>query len=721
MQILTEPSSGAVAVRSLPDLQAESILRSILHSIDHGVLLTDLEHRSLACNRRFGEIFGVDPEEAVRLGVEELRDRVAPRIVNSVEWRHGLETIYADPRARYEDEIVLRCPGEMYLRRVAAPVLDVEGRVFGRLWTFTDVSEARRRRRNHELLRTIGGLTDPDPATVLGRICQAVSNHYGGGTVAKVTILEGCFLRFHVVAGDLGPAKDLEGIDMRDTYCGFTLGDDATLLVQDALADARYARLLPATVGYCRYLGVPIRDETGRALGTFCIVDTRTDQPLGPSDVELIEMVSIRINAELTRERYIAERMAEKDRTLETKRREIEETSGVLDTMNEAFALLFEAKDTVGLLKGLAELLRNVLGYGACAVYLRRADHPRYQVAAGPSGDAPVRAFEADLAAYPRLLSCVTGGTDLDTNFIDASGDEIGRLLGMPWAAVSCLPKGEWGEALVVLGRGAAPPERSARHVVQLAAVMDGVRLVLAAHALNEGIAQANRARTEALEKALRSEKLAIAGTLAASTAHDIRNIVASLSMLTAETSDPAASLHAVREQLDRFSVLAHRLLSYARPGQVERCPIDLVELLDRALNLTSGQMRVSRVEACLRHEALPPMWGDAHQLQHLFVNLVLNAVQAMERRGGHLTLEARVEGDAIVVKVLDDGPGVPQVVQDRLFQPFASSRPSGFGLGLYSARRIVQAHGGTIFLSSNEPHGTVATVTLPCGAEVSE
>ena len=185
------------------------------------------------------------------------------------------------------------------------------------------------------------------------------------------------------------------------------------------------------------------------------------------------------------------------------------------------------------------------------------------------------------------------------------------------------------------------------------------MRLVLAAHALNDGIVQANRALTDAQDKALRSEKLAVVGTLAASTAHDIRNITASLSLLAADATDPSASLTAVREQLDRFNVLAHRLLSYARPGQTQSHPLDVAEMLERVLSLTAGQMRVSRVEAILDYEPdLPAVLGDGHQLQHLFVNLVLNAVQAMERTGGHLRLEARALGNVLrsVSSTMDRG-----------------------------------------------------------------
>ena len=97
------------------------------------------------------------------------------------------------------------------------------------------------------------------------------------------------------------------------TYCGYTLEDDRPLLVQDARLSTRFAGLLPASVGYCRYMGVPVRDESGRAIGTVCIIDQQMDRPLVDADVELMELVAMRANAELARERYLAERMAEKE------------------------------------------------------------------------------------------------------------------------------------------------------------------------------------------------------------------------------------------------------------------------------------------------------------------------------------------------------------------------------------------------------------------------
>ena len=689
-------------------------MRSILQSIDDGVLLTDLDHVSLACNRRFGEIFGVDPDAALLMDVETLRARVEPLIADVPGWRESLRAVYAAPERRFEDEIVLLRGGETILKRVATPVYDAAGELFGRLWTFSDVTEGRQRRRNADLLRTISNLVNPDPAANLKAICEALTSHFGAAS--QINIAEGDFLRFHVNAGDLGPAQHLPGIPKMQTYCGYTLEDDRALMVQDAMRNPRFSGLLPASVGFCRYLGVPVRNEAGRAIGTVCITDQKMDEPLTDADVELMELVAMRANAELARERYLAERMAEKDRQFARGQLELEETRLVLGTMNDAFALLFEVRETTELLRQQVTLLRDVLGYSASAVFLRRPGEPRYHVASFGRDESEPTISEADLLAYPSLNDCAPDDGASEIRFIETAGKPIARLLRLPWAAISCLPAGEWGEAIVVLGRETTPPMASARHAVQLSAVVDGVRLVLAAHALNAGIVEAHRETADAQEKALRSEKLAVVGTLAASTAHDIRNITASLAMLAADEGDPAASMGAVREQLDRFNVLAHRLLSYARPGKTKSHPVDLPELFERVLDLTAGQRRVSRVEARVACDFdLPKPLGDQHQLEHLLVNVVLNAVQAMERTGGSLLLECRRHPERVELRVTDDGPGVPASVADRLFQPFASSRAQGFGLGLFSAKRIAEAHGGTIKIVPNPSGGTVVSIELPC------
>jgi signal transduction histidine kinase len=226
-------------------------------------------------------------------------------------------------------------------------------------------------------------------------------------------------------------------------------------------------------------------------------------------------------------------------------------------------------------------------------------------------------------------------------------------------------------------------------------------------------------ATTQSLEATQRqlvqSEKLAVTGTLSASVAHDIRNILAAVALdLELGADDPAATLANVRSHLDRFSLLAQRLLSYARPRMTAHASVDLALLLDRVLSLLEGHARIHDVRATLEVRGqVPEVLGEPGQLELLFVNLILNAVQAMPQ-GGKVTVTLSAERARVTVSVKDTGTGVPPAVAERLFEPFSSTRPEGFGLGLFSCRRIAEDHGGSIALRTSSARGSTFTVTLP-------
>ena len=221
------------------------------------------------------------------------------------------------------------------------------------------------------------------------------------------------------------------------------------------------------------------------------------------------------------------------------------------------------------------------------------------------------------------------------------------------------------------------------------------------------------------------SEKLSAVGLLAASVAHDIRNILTPLTieMQLADQNDPAQrgeSLQAMRAQVDRLSLMTQRLLSLARPQNAVQEPIDLVALTRHVAVLLLPQAKLDGVHMHLRApRCLPAVLGDAVQLEQVLVNLVLNGVQAMQSHGGTLFLNlscracpAGVPG--VQIRVRDTGPGIPAAQRRRIFDPFWTTKPDGTGLGLFSCRRIVQAHAGSVRIRSGKS-GTQAIVWLPC------
>ena len=217
------------------------------------------------------------------------------------------------------------------------------------------------------------------------------------------------------------------------------------------------------------------------------------------------------------------------------------------------------------------------------------------------------------------------------------------------------------------------------------------------------------------------SEKLSAVGLLAASVAHDIRNILTPLTIEltladTADTESRSQGLDAARAQVDRLSLLTQRLLALSKPVSEQFVPVDLHALIQRIVALLAPQAALEAVVPSVRcARRLPCVFGDPVQLEQVLVNLALNGVQAMRATdGGTLAITACRRGAGVGLRVSDTGPGMDRNVRRRLFDPFFSTKPDGAGLGLFSCRRIVEAHRGTLAVRSAPGRGTQVHVWLP-------
>lgn len=253
-------------------------------------------------------------------------------------------------------------------------------------------------------------------------------------------------------------------------------------------------------------------------------------------------------------------------------------------------------------------------------------------------------------------------------------------------------------------------------------------RLAAALRAAHGRLDKAENALNQTQQQLFDSEKLSAVGLLAASVAHDIRNILTPLTIELAladqdEPQERARSLQAMRAQVDRLGLLTQRLLALSRPTPDQRAPTDLAALVERIATLLASQAAAEAVALtarCPRH--LPPVIADAVQLEQVLVNLALNAIQAMrETGGGTLEITLRRSAGGVTLRVADSGPGVTPALRRRLFDPFVTTRPGGAGLGLFSCRRIVEAHCGRITVRSALGQGTQVRVWLPVGGELPE
>ena len=226
-------------------------------------------------------------------------------------------------------------------------------------------------------------------------------------------------------------------------------------------------------------------------------------------------------------------------------------------------------------------------------------------------------------------------------------------------------------------------------------------------------------------ERRLRAaEDLASIATLVAGLAHEIGTpmgvIRGHAEALGAAVSDERAQwrLRTILEQIDRISSIIQSLLNIARPREAIRAQVDLAALLDTALAFLSEKLERRAVRVERSYARVPAVDGDPDKLQQLFLNLFLNAIDAMPE-GGRLLIGLRPAGaDAVEIGVADTGVGVSPSDLDRLFMPFFTTKPPGrgSGLGLVVAQGIVADHGGEIVVASEPDRGTAFTIRLPNG-----
>ncbi len=304
-----------------------------------------------------------------------------------------------------------------------------------------------------------------------------------------------------------------------------------------------------------------------------------------------------------------------------------------------------------------------------------------------------------------------TLGNVFDAPFVDALGaDRRENPNGSTLFRVPLVGRKEDGAPLLVnatvvpLQGGAAQGAAAAGTILLIENITDRVRLV---------------------EQLQLSEKMASIGVLAAGVAHEVNTPLTGISSFTQmllEHADPAdprtALLEKIERQTFRAAKMVNSLLNLSRPGtsSTERTPVDLNAVIADVFSLLEHQFAASSIK--VRRELSPApvaVLGIEHQLQQVFLNLFLNARDAMPS-GGWLSVATRLEGDCIIAQVADTGAGIPSEHLARIYDPFFTTKAigRGTGLGLSITYGIVHEHAGTIGCESAVGHGTRFTLRLP-------
>ena len=229
--------------------------------------------------------------------------------------------------------------------------------------------------------------------------------------------------------------------------------------------------------------------------------------------------------------------------------------------------------------------------------------------------------------------------------------------------------------------------------------------------------------------KLIHTGRMVALGQLVSSVAHELSNPLttilgyAQLVLGRRESKERRANVQRILQEAERASRIAKNLLQFARGAKPERATVDLNDVVRRALALRAYQLNLEEIDVQLELDAnLPPVLGDAAQLQQVLLNLLMNSEQAIQhgRRRGHIRLRTRrVSGDRLAVDVIDDGPGIAPESLPRIFDPFFTTKPAGVGtgLGLSIAYGIAHDHGGTVAVDSRPGCGAAFTVELPVTA----
>ncbi len=284
----------------------------------------------------------------------------------------------------------------------------------------------------------------------------------------------------------------------------------------------------------------------------------------------------------------------------------------------------------------------------------------------------------------------------------------------------------------VLISQSEAQPERPQRRDLLLERGEGRSRaLLLAALAVIDGeqrhvgtmLLMQDVSEVKQLEEELkRNERLAALGEMAAGVAHELRNPLSSIkglalllkSKFTDNSTDREAADILVRE-VERLNRSIGELLDYARPDRLEKATVSLNEIVGKALTLLRVDADAAGIQIVTEYCPPPDLvHADQDKLSQVFLNLLLNAIQAMKSGGTLQVVTVRDPGQQLLCRIQDSGCGIEADLLPKIFDPYVTTKSSGTGLGLAMSVKIIEEHGGRIDISSTPGQGTTVIVALP-------
>ena len=347
--------------------------------------------------------------------------------------------------------------------------------------------------------------------------------------------------------------------------------------------------------------------------------------------------------------------------------------------------------------------------------------------------------FSPRKGCYGHFFDCGKEALNVGVNVMEQEDDD-----GKQYIYVTTLLKDkEW---LLVYRQESADAFSDLRRAQIISIVIfaiGGISIFMMAFMLSlrqvERIKEADRAKELMNQQVIETGKLASIGELAAGIAHEINNPVAIMveeagwiqDLLEEEEFSDSANLEEFERALTQINTqgkrckeITHKLLSFARKTDSRLQQFAINDLIEEVIGLSQQRAKYAKVTITPQlADHLPAIQASPSEMQQVFLNLINNAVDAMEKDGGDITVATRRQGNCLVVEVQDTGPGIPPANLDRIFDPFYTTKPvgKGTGLGLSICYGIIKKMGGDISVRSVMDEGTTFIIEIPIAEAVAE
>jgi signal transduction histidine kinase len=542
----------------------------------------------------------------------------------------------------------------------------------------------------YELFRTISSTLDPQKA--LDLIIDAAVKITGAssGSLCLVDWQKGV-LDIEVSRGFIQPLLDLK-LKVGEGITGWVAKTGEALLVGDTAKDSRYVEVKQDIKSE---LAVPLTID-GKLIGVVNVDSVE----LNAFDIEDLELLTL-----LSKQSAL---MIENARLFDTVQRKVKELTTLIEISKTVASTLALDKALNEIVERAAKLMDSKL----CAVRLLSDDGESlilraYYGTSAVYSDNPVISVRDSLigkvilTGQPMQVADIKKETSYPLSEL-AEREGLFSLLAVP------LKVRERVIGVIIINKSTFY-SFSEEEITLMRTFADLCAVTIENARLYEKMVMLE-------EQTRRAERLAAVGELAAGVAHEIRNPLTIIKMIfESGAALNEKDVEIISEELERMGKIVTHFLKFAKPSDPHRELCDVNESLDNVLFLLSHALDEKRIALqCNLDAHLQKIHADPIQLRQVFLNVLMNSIEALPENGRINVNSVRLTNGWIRVQIEDNGAGIPQEVKDKLFVPFTTTKPTGLGLGLSIVKRIIKGHRGKIRIESAENRGTTVAIDLP-------